>query len=175
MSYRILQYLSSKLFEGRHSGLYGGYKSEYYLAQFFKRHNLIPLGNKNSYYFPLDKHKFGTYIKNSLFTLNNSVVSIKLKDGIDYLLVNGKTRIKDFAFNSKGCLLSFGIDTISLTAVIQSGVPFQTSGCPGCNRPYYNERPGGILYNFPRKPNMHEAIKIEKQVRGECPCVKNGD
>ena len=92
-----------------------------------------------------------------------------------YLLVNGKTRINNFTFNSKGCLLSFGIDTTSLTTVIQSGVPFQTSGCPGCNRPYYNERPGGILYNFPRKPNMHEAIKIEKQVRGECPCVKNGD
>jgi biotin synthase-related radical SAM superfamily protein len=27
---------------------------------------------------------------------------------------------------------------------------FRTSGCPDCNRPYYNERPGGILYNFPR-------------------------
>lgn len=92
-----------------------------------------------------------------------------------YLLVNRKTRITQFAFNSEGCLLSFGIDTTSLTAVIQSGVPFQTSGCPGCNRPYYNERPGGIIYNFPRKPNMHEAIKIEKQVRGECPCVMNGD
>lgn len=86
-----------------------------------------------------------------------------------YLLVNRKTRINHFTFNSKGCLLSFGIDTNSLTTVIQSGDPFQTSGCPGCNRPYYNERPGGILYNFPRKPNMHEITKIEKQVQGECP------
>ena len=86
-----------------------------------------------------------------------------------YLLVNRKTRFNSFSFNSKGSLRSFGIDTTTLTAVIQSGVPFQTSGCPGCNRPYYNERPGGILYNFPRKPNMHEVIKIEKQVRGEYP------
>ena len=86
-----------------------------------------------------------------------------------YLLINGKTRFNHFTFNSKGCLLFFGIEAASLTAVIQSGIPFQTSGCPGCNRPYYNERPGGILYNFPRKPNMQEIIKIEKQVRGECP------
>ncbi len=30
------------------------------------------------------------------------------------------------------------------------GEAFQTSGCPGCNRPYYNERPGKSLYNYPR-------------------------
>ncbi|MCW4039151.1 MAG: radical SAM protein [Candidatus Bathyarchaeota archaeon] len=86
-----------------------------------------------------------------------------------YLLVTSQTRIEHFTFNPKGCLLSFGIDTTCLTTVIQSGIPFHTSGCPGCNRPYYNERPGGILYNFPRKPNMQEIIKIEKQVQGECP------
>ncbi len=27
---------------------------------------------------------------------------------------------------------------------------FETSGCPDCNRPYYNERPNGIMYNYPR-------------------------
>jgi biotin synthase-related radical SAM superfamily protein len=32
----------------------------------------------------------------------------------------------------------------------RSGEAFQTSGCPGCNRPYYNERPGQIPYNYPR-------------------------
>ncbi len=26
-----------------------------------------------------------------------------------------------------------------------------TSGCPYCNRPYYNEKPGRILYNYPEK------------------------
>jgi len=30
------------------------------------------------------------------------------------------------------------------------GDAFRTSGCPGCNRPYYNERPGQIPYNYPR-------------------------
>lgn len=32
----------------------------------------------------------------------------------------------------------------------QLGRAFQTSGCPGCNRPYYNERPGHLPYNYPR-------------------------
>jgi biotin synthase-related radical SAM superfamily protein len=88
---------------------------------------------------------------------------------VHHLLVNGKTRSDNFKFSSEGYLLSFGISNACLTAVIQSGAPFQTSGCPGCNRPYYNERPGGVLYNFPRKPNMVEIIKIEKQVMGDYP------
>ena len=29
------------------------------------------------------------------------------------------------------------------------GSAFRTSGCPGCNRPYYNEKPNGIMYNYP--------------------------
>jgi len=30
---------------------------------------------------------------------------------------------------------------------------FMTSGCPGCNRPFYNERPGKELYNYPYVPD----------------------
>ncbi|WP_346353211.1 radical SAM protein [Azotosporobacter soli] len=33
---------------------------------------------------------------------------------------------------------------------LYDGVAFQTSGCPDCNRPFYNERPGGVMYNYPR-------------------------
>jgi len=29
-------------------------------------------------------------------------------------------------------------------------VAFETSGCIDCNRPYYNERPTGPIYNYPR-------------------------
>lgn len=36
---------------------------------------------------------------------------------------------------------------------------FLTSGCPGCNRPFYNERPGKELYNYPYLP---ERVLIEK-------------
>lgn len=36
---------------------------------------------------------------------------------------------------------------------------FRTSGCAGCNRPYYNERPGGVMYNYPRPLTDEEYIE----------------
>jgi biotin synthase-related radical SAM superfamily protein len=36
---------------------------------------------------------------------------------------------------------------------------FMTHGCPGCNRPYYNERPGKEPYNYPFPPKREEVIK----------------
>ncbi|MCD6324238.1 MAG: radical SAM protein [Desulfurococcales archaeon] len=32
--------------------------------------------------------------------------------------------------------------------------PFLTRGCPGCNRPFYTERPGEELYNFPDSDSL---------------------
>ncbi len=40
---------------------------------------------------------------------------------------------------------------------VRKGIPFQTSGCPDCNRPYYNERPGQVPMNYPRPLSAHEA------------------
>ena len=40
----------------------------------------------------------------------------------------------------------------SLEELVRMGVgreAFLTRGCPGCNRPYYNERPGSEPYNYP--------------------------
>ncbi|WP_297508065.1 radical SAM protein [Thermococcus sp.] len=34
---------------------------------------------------------------------------------------------------------------------------FSTHGCPGCNRPYYNERPGKEPYNYPFRPKREEV------------------
>ncbi len=36
---------------------------------------------------------------------------------------------------------------------------FQNPGCKGCNRPYYNERPGGAIYNYPNPPILSEVLK----------------
>jgi len=33
---------------------------------------------------------------------------------------------------------------------------FRTSGCVDCNRPYYNEKPTGPIYNYPRELNEEE-------------------
>jgi len=45
---------------------------------------------------------------------------------------------------------------------------FRTSGCDGCNRPYYNERPGGVMYNYPRPltdEEYTEAIKLAINIK----------
>jgi biotin synthase-related radical SAM superfamily protein len=34
--------------------------------------------------------------------------------------------------------------------LLADGRAFETSGCVACNRPYYNERPGQVPYNYPR-------------------------
>ncbi|MGE5472984.1 MAG: radical SAM protein [Ignavibacteriales bacterium] len=43
------------------------------------------------------------------------------------------------------------------------GIPFMTTGCSGCNRPYYNEKPGGIMYNYPRELTEEEIHKAYKE------------
>lgn len=40
---------------------------------------------------------------------------------------------------------------------------YQNPGCKGCNRPYYNEKPGGVMYNHPNPPELESIIKeLEK-------------
>lgn len=47
---------------------------------------------------------------------------------------------------------------------VESGEPFLTSGCPGCNRPFFNESPRGPIYNFPRMPTREELREIRSQL-----------
>jgi len=82
-----------------------------------------------------------------------------------YLLVHKKTCLEKMEFDNDGCLTNFGISKEMMLEVIDTGKPFLTSGCSGCNRPYYNERPGGPLYNYPRQLRLEE-IKEAKKVLG---------
>jgi biotin synthase-related radical SAM superfamily protein len=79
-----------------------------------------------------------------------------------YLLTHRKTRVENMDFDNSGCLTNFGISKSSLREVIDSGEPFVTSGCPGCNRPFYNERPGGVIYNCPRQPRFEEIAEAKR-------------
>jgi len=78
------------------------------------------------------------------------------------LLTHRKTRFENMAFDSNNCITNFGISKELLLEVIDTGEPFLTSGCPGCNRPYYNERPGGPLYNYPRQLRPEEIEKAKR-------------
>lgn len=82
-----------------------------------------------------------------------------------YFLTHKENRFENMAFDSGGCIIGFGASKERLLEAIGSGEPFLTSGCPGCNRPYYNERPGRPLYNYPRQL-LPEEIEEAKRVLG---------
>jgi biotin synthase len=81
-----------------------------------------------------------------------------------YLLTNKKMRLENMKFNKSGQIMNFGTSKKQILEIINSGVPFFTSGCPGCNRPYYNERPGGPLYNYPKQLKADEIAEAKKQL-----------
>jgi len=81
-----------------------------------------------------------------------------------YLLTHRKTCLEKMEFDKGGRLTNFGISKEQLLELIDTGKPLLTSGCPGCNRPYYNERPGGPLYNYPRQPRPEEITEEKKML-----------
>ena len=82
-----------------------------------------------------------------------------------YLVVSGIARYDEMSFDAKGRLTSLGVEERILTEALQSGKPFLTSGCPNCNRPYYNEKPSGPLYNYPRDLTQEELTEARRQAR----------
>jgi len=65
----------------------------------------------------------------------------------------------DQAVFKNGRLADFGIPAHLLKELLSDGLAFRTSGCGACNRPYYNERPGGVMYNYPRSLTREETDK----------------
>jgi len=80
------------------------------------------------------------------------------------LILQGATMIERMQFGIRGELLGFGVEEKTLRRVVRSGKPFLTSGCPDCNRPYYNEKPSGPIYNYPRSMTDREVFEVEAQL-----------
>jgi lipoyl synthase len=81
-----------------------------------------------------------------------------------HLIISGKTKFSEMAFNGEGEITGYGIPPEVLDQTIESGVAFRTSGCPDCNRPYYNEKPSGPIYNYPKTPNKEQIKKIKTEL-----------
>ena len=71
---------------------------------------------------------------------------------------------EDMVFEN-GKIGSVKISSSVLENVLSSGKPFQTSGCPDCNRPFYNERPGGPIYNYPYPLNKDETKDVKDELK----------
>jgi biotin synthase-related radical SAM superfamily protein len=75
-----------------------------------------------------------------------------------WLIARSQARLEDMDFDPNGRLVRLGA---SLPA---TGGPFRTSGCPDCNRPFYNEQPSGPLYNYPRPLTSAEVAEARQEL-----------
>jgi len=90
-----------------------------------------------------------------------------------YLILHETARYEEMEFNGDR-LMGFGVHRQTLRRVIRTGKPFVTSGCPGCNRPYYNERPGGPIYNYARKLTRNEVLRTQSELAPELKKTRKG-
>lgn len=77
-----------------------------------------------------------------------------------FLITNTEKNSKDFTFNRKGEIVNINISKKELKMIINNTNAFLTSGCPGCNRPYYTSKPSGPIYNYPRVLTEIEKTEI---------------
>lgn len=75
-----------------------------------------------------------------------------------HLIVNGLIHLDDISFDEGGRITGYG--SVDLEKALGDGDAFMTTGCPGCNRPFYNERPSGPFYNYPRPLTREETEAI---------------
>lgn len=81
-----------------------------------------------------------------------------------WLIVHDRARAGGMAFDEEDRLIHLG------APLPDGGEPFRTSGCPDCNRPFYNEQPGGPLYNYPRPLTAGEAARALDEMEVETQC-----
>lgn len=80
----------------------------------------------------------------------------------NYLIATGYSRAGHFKYRPDGSIATLGIPAEDLKKILVDGKAFETSGCKGCNRPYYNESPRQVPFNYPRPLT---EIEVEEAVR----------
>ncbi len=89
-----------------------------------------------------------------------------------YLIDYRGVHVDQMKFDGEGRVTDFGIAQSELDDVINAGIAFRTSGCPGkfaedisaCDRPYGDSPPSNIA-SFPFPPNKSDVRKIRRQLR----------
>ncbi len=89
-----------------------------------------------------------------------------------YLIDYRDLSVEHMSFDGLGRIVDYGLGRSELDAIIDSGLPFRTSGCPGkfaadisaCDRPYGDSPPSNIA-SYPFPPNKTDIRKIRRQLR----------
>ena len=93
-----------------------------------------------------------------------------------YLLDYCGQRVDNMKFDEVGRVIDFGLPGGELDAIIDSGIAFRTSGCPGkfaedisaCDRPYGDSPPSNIA-SYPFQPGPADTRLIRSQLGREKP------
>ena len=88
-----------------------------------------------------------------------------------YLLDYCGARVEQMRFDEDGRVVDFGLPKGELDAIVDAGIAFRTSGCPGkfaddisaCDRPYGDSPPSNIA-SYPFQPNKKDIAKIRTQL-----------
>lgn len=86
---------------------------------------------------------------------------------VRHLMASMGAAADDFEFDGRdGSIRRFLFPKEKLESAISQGKVFMTQGCPGCNRPYFNERVSGPIFNYPIKLGPSELSKIRGDLVG---------
>jgi biotin synthase len=88
-----------------------------------------------------------------------------------YLIDYYGVRVEQMAFDEAGRVVGYGLPKAEQDAVIEAGIAFRTSGCPGkfrddvsaCDRPYGDSPPSDIA-SYPFQPAGKDIRKIRRQL-----------
>jgi biotin synthase len=76
-----------------------------------------------------------------------------------------------FDFDEDGNLAQLSANHAQVEAIVDTGIPFLTNGCPGesgepgCTRPYGSYRPSESFRDFPFLPNEYDLAEIRQQMQ----------
>ncbi len=88
-----------------------------------------------------------------------------------YLIDYRDVRVEQMRFDEQGRVTDYGIAAAELADIIDEGIAFRTSGCPGkfqddisaCDRPYGDSPPSDIA-SYPFQPKKKDLKRIRKQL-----------
>jgi biotin synthase-related radical SAM superfamily protein len=88
-----------------------------------------------------------------------------------YLIDFRDVRVDHMRFDDQGRVTNYGIAEAELADIIDKGIAFRTSGCPGkfqddisaCDRPYGDSPPSDIA-SYPFQPGKKDMKRIRKQL-----------
>jgi biotin synthase-related radical SAM superfamily protein len=89
-----------------------------------------------------------------------------------YLVDYRGVRVEQMRFDGAGRVVEFGLGKSELDDIVDAGVAFRTSGCPGkfaadvsaCDRPYGDSPPSNIA-SYPFPPSQADLRKIRRQLK----------